>query len=219
MPRSLKLLLIGVVAGSAVALVAATLLFGAVPLRSHCPQSGAVGRRRRSGNPARDGVLDRADTRRLRLAGTDATRHPTGSLVRTDPCGDLFLGGPAVGGWVAAIGTTELRELRGRGALVRNCLPTMQPPSLPAVCGRIGLRSLLAARPLAWSPFLSLRRRDGRRLRVLLCINELTHCRLCRGTIGRVRSVVVVRSATLDGFLNNLALVPLAWLMAVGLPS
>ena len=26
----------------------------------------------------------------------------------------MFLGGPAVGGWVAAIGTTEMRELRGR---------------------------------------------------------------------------------------------------------
>jgi putative nucleotidyltransferase with HDIG domain len=28
--------------------------------------------------------------------------------------GSLFLGGPAVAGWVAAIGTTEVRELRGR---------------------------------------------------------------------------------------------------------
>ncbi|MGH2475079.1 MAG: hypothetical protein ACRDIL_07420, partial [Candidatus Limnocylindrales bacterium] len=26
----------------------------------------------------------------------------------------VFLGGPAVGGWVAALGTTEMRELRGR---------------------------------------------------------------------------------------------------------
>ena len=26
----------------------------------------------------------------------------------------IVLGGPAVGGWVAALGTTEMRELRGR---------------------------------------------------------------------------------------------------------
>ena len=26
----------------------------------------------------------------------------------------MLLGGPAVGGWVAAIGTTEMREIRGR---------------------------------------------------------------------------------------------------------
>ena len=56
----------------------------------------------------------------------------------------MALGGPAVGGWVAAIGTTEMRELRGRipwyGTLANHA-----GAALPAIVGGIVYVGLLSS--------------------------------------------------------------------------
>ena len=118
MPRSLKLLLVGVVAGSAIALVAATLVIWR--LRRHCAAPAAS----RSAMPRSttsfwDRVLDRGTL----VSSALPVQMPRGTrqAVSFAPIlASRFLGGPAVGGWVAAIGTTEMREIRGRDPVVRN---------------------------------------------------------------------------------------------------
>ena len=59
----------------------------------------------------------------------------------------MSLGGPAVAGWVAAIGTTEMRELRGRipwyGSLANHAGLT-----LPAIVGGV-VQVAIAARLIA----------------------------------------------------------------------
>src|SRR6185436_8378253 len=111
MPRSLKLLLVGVVAGSAIALVAATLVFGAYGAIALPPPEGQV---------ATPGaiLLGMAFWTVLTVISSALpVQMPRGTQQAVSFAPILaatFLGGPAVGGWVAAIGTTELRELRGR---------------------------------------------------------------------------------------------------------
>ena len=112
MSRSLKLLLVGVVAGSAVALVVATLAFGAYDAIALPPpltgQDASLGGK----------LLGIAFWTGLTLVSSALpVQMPRGTqqAVSFAPIlASTFLGGPAVGGWVAAIGTTELRELRGR---------------------------------------------------------------------------------------------------------
>lgn len=107
MPRQLKLYIVGVVTTGAFALVAATLTFSVDP---------AIG----------TGFAFLGDA--APLAGTAfwcaltltasalPVRMPRGSLVGVWSA-PLFaavaLGGPAAGAWVAVLGTTELREVRG----------------------------------------------------------------------------------------------------------
>jgi putative nucleotidyltransferase with HDIG domain len=112
MPKSLKIYLIGVVAAGAFALVAATLLFD--------PQPAIALRLGPSiGKPATiEIVLGVAFWTLLTLVGSALpVQLPRGTqqAVAIAPImGSIFLGGPAVAVWVAAIGTTEVRELRGR---------------------------------------------------------------------------------------------------------
>ncbi len=109
MPRPLKLCIAGVVALSAFALVAATLVFparvGIAPTMSGGIASEA------------DILLGVAFWTLLTLLGSAfPVQLPRGTqqAVAIAPIlGSVFLGGPAVGAWVAAIGTTEVRELRG----------------------------------------------------------------------------------------------------------
>ena len=54
------------------------------------------------------------DPCRVRSARPPPARHATGGRDGARAGRDHVLGGPAVGGWVAALGTTEMRELRGR---------------------------------------------------------------------------------------------------------
>lgn len=108
MSKSLKLYIAGVVAAGAFALVATTFLFEVDP---------------------RIGVADSLPEELSTLLGilfwvalalvTSAlpVRMPRGTLVAVSVApilASIALGGPAVGAWVAAIGTTEVRELRGR---------------------------------------------------------------------------------------------------------
>ena len=113
MPRLLKLYIASVVAVGAVALAAATLVFRPEPeiaiwiasVPSPRPTDLEV-------------LLGVAFWTILTLIGSAfPVQLPRGThqAVAIAPImASIFLGGPAVGGWVAAIGTTEMRELRGR---------------------------------------------------------------------------------------------------------
>ena len=112
MPKSLKLYVAVVVVIGALALVAATFLFPPKPgIAIDLPGS--------SGSPTTPeyalGVLYWIALTLIGSAFPVQLPRGTQQAVGIAPImGSLFLGGPAVAGWVAAIGTTELRELRGR---------------------------------------------------------------------------------------------------------
>src|SRR5262245_61405209 len=132
MPRSLKIYITGVVTLSAVALAVATLAF-------HDRASGIALQLDRSGGgpPSQfEVVLGIAFWVALTLVTSALpVRLPLGThqAVSMAPIvASMALGGPAVAGWVAAIGTTEVREVRGRvpwyGTLANHAVVT-----LPAV--------------------------------------------------------------------------------------
>src|SRR5687767_8378978 len=107
MPRSLKLYIGGVVAASALALLATTLLFDvedSIALGDFLPLDVSI-------------ALGIAFWLALTLAASALpVRMPRGTLVTVSVApllAGMDLGGPAVGVWLAAIGTTEIRELRG----------------------------------------------------------------------------------------------------------
>jgi putative nucleotidyltransferase with HDIG domain len=113
MPRLLKLYIASVVAVGAIALTAATLLSRAEPeiaIRVTSPPS--------TGPTDVEVLIGMAFWTILTLIGSAfPVQLPRGThqAVAIAPImASIFLGGPAVGGWVAAIGTTEMRELRGR---------------------------------------------------------------------------------------------------------
>ena len=112
MPKSLKLYLIGVVAAGALALVVATLFYAPLPgIALRLPDA--------TGEPSLvEILLGTAFWTGLTLVGSALpVQFPRGTqqAVAIAPImTSIFLGGPAVAVWVAAIGTTEVRELRGR---------------------------------------------------------------------------------------------------------
>jgi HD domain/MASE9 len=111
MPRSLKLYVATVVAIGAIALVAATFVF---------PVKDGIALRLPGGGPpsTQEVLLGIAFWTVITLiASAWPVLQPRGSQVGIAVApimASFLLGGPAVGGWVAAIGTTEVRELRGR---------------------------------------------------------------------------------------------------------
>ena len=108
MTRGLKLYIAGVVAASAVALVVTTLLFPVNRLIGHGLE--AFGDRA----PLVGLIFWSALTA---LASALPVKMPRGTLVAVSIApliAATVLGGPAAGAWVALIGTTEIRELRGR---------------------------------------------------------------------------------------------------------
>ena len=114
MPKSLKLYLAGVVAVGAIALTAATLWF--------IPPDPAIAVRLTT-TPASapteiEVLLGVVFWTILALIGSAfPVQLPRGThqAVAVAPImASMFLGGPAVGAWVAAVGTTEMREIRGR---------------------------------------------------------------------------------------------------------
>lgn len=108
MARSLKLYIVGVVALSALALVATTLL---------CPIDAPLG----SGFQALGASAPMAGLvfwcAMTLAASALPVRMPRGTMVGVSIAPIIaatFLGGPTAGAWVSLIGTTEIRELRGR---------------------------------------------------------------------------------------------------------
>ena len=145
MPRSLKLYIAGVVTLSALALVVATFLFPA-------EDRIALGSAAVFGVPAlRPSQVEIFAgiafwTAVTLLASAMPVKLPFGSqqAVALAPIvAAIVLGGPAVGGWVAALGTTELRELRGRipwyGSLANHAGAV-----LPALVGGVVRVSVIA---------------------------------------------------------------------------
>ena len=209
MPKSLKLLLIGVVAGSAVALVAATLVlgaYGAIALPPPAPGQEA---------PLGDILLGVAFWTALTLVSSALpVQMPRGTqqAVSFAPIlASTFLGGPAVGGWVAAIGTTELRELRGRvpwyGTLANHAAAV-----IPALGAGLAYEAILIPGRSPESFLFFVAAMVGGT--VYYGLNELITSAFV--ALRTSRSLIVV---LVDGLrssaVNNLALVPLAWLMAL----
>ncbi len=116
MPRSLKLYITGVVTLSVVALTVATFVFRADPrIAFHLSEPTGLGA---SGPSTLEMVLGIGFWIVLTLTTSALPiKLPRGTrqAVSLAPLvAAMALGGPAVGGWVAVIGTTEVRELRGR---------------------------------------------------------------------------------------------------------
>ncbi len=140
MPRSLKVYITGVVTLSALALVVATLVFDADKKIALLIGQGTAE------NPSSTEIALGVLFWTLLTLVTSAlpVRLPLGThqAVSMAPIvAAMALGGPAVAGWVAAIGTTELREVRGRipwyGTLANHAGATL--PAIVAGIVYVGL--------------------------------------------------------------------------------
>jgi len=112
MPRSLKLYIAGVVTLSAIALVVATLVFPAERQIALVVSGDGL-------TPSNSEILLGVAfwTVLTLIASALPVRLPLGTqqaVAMAPVLAAITLGGPAVGGWVAAIGSTEVREVRGR---------------------------------------------------------------------------------------------------------
>ena len=216
MPRSLKTFIASVVTLSALALLVATLAYPpdsqiALTLTHAAAQSLA--------KPSQFEIaLGVVFWTLLTLAASAfPVRLPMGTYqaVSMAPIiAAMALGGPAVAGWVAAIGTTELREVRGRipwyGTLANHAGAT-----LPAVAAGVTYVTLLSvAKPgddwtLAMDFFATMVAAV-----VLFVLNTaITSGFLAMRTGQSIASVIVGNSR--ETAFNNIAMGPLGWLMAI----
>jgi len=210
MPRSLKLYIAGLVTASVI-----TLLVTSLVLAQH-PEM-PLGLRRGISLPL--GLGPQADALAGLLywivvalfASAMPVRMPRGTVVAVGIApfvAAMTLGGPVAAGWVAAIGSTELRELRGRvpwyGTLANHAslaLPTM-----------VGAFVAEAARGSTSDPLTSLLA-TILGATVIFVGNVVIAASIVALRTGQTFTVVAVGDA--KGFGTNLvALVPLAWLMA-----
>jgi putative nucleotidyltransferase with HDIG domain len=200
MPASLKLYIAGVVIASAVALGIATPLFSPDP-RIAITQSP---------KPSDIEIWLGIAFWTVLTLGASAlpvrmTRGSTVAVGIAPVLAAMALGGPAVAGWVAAIGTTELRELRGRipwyGSLVNHAVIV-----LPAIIGGV-ITSIVGHSSLALS-FVGLL--AGAAVYAVLNL-LLASVPLAIRTRQPLRTVLIGDSKDLTA--SQLALAPLAWLM------
>ena len=220
MPRSLKAYIAGVVALSALALIAATLGVPAEP-RIALSLTAAPG--------ADVGVGHASPTQVEVLAGVAfwvlltllasalPVKLPHGShqaVAMAPLIAAITLGGPAVGGWVAAIGSTEVRELRGRipwyGTLANHAGAVF-----PAVVA--GIVRVAIVRATAPAGTLNLAIDLIATLvaaTVFLALNVAIAGGLLALRTGQPFRTVVVGDARETAY-HNLALAPLGWLMAI----
>jgi putative nucleotidyltransferase with HDIG domain len=220
MPRNLKLYITGVVTLSAVALLVATRLF---PAESRIALTFTVGEI----PGVTDSVTHPSSVQVLAgilfwtvltlLASAVPVRLPRGThraVAMAPIVAAMSLGGPAVGGWVAAIGTTEMREVRGRipwyGTLANHAGAT-----LPAILGGIAQLALLglispsgewamAANFLATVVGAT----------VFVALNVAIASGLLALRTGQSFRYVVSGDSQETAF-SSLALAPLGWLMAI----
>ena len=123
--------------------------------------------------------------------------------------GSLILGGPAAGVWVAALGTTEIRELRGRipwyGTLVNHAAVT-----LPAFAAGLVLHIVVRPKPWIGIDFLG-----GMVAGVTFYFtNQLLSAGFVALRSGESVATVFIGDSR-DSTATSLALVALAWLMSV----
>ena len=104
------------------------------------------------------------------FAGALPVRMPRGTFVRVSIApivAAMALGGPVAAGWVALIGTTELREVRGRSPLVRHRGQSRRhrPAGPRSAALVIGVARAAASTE---RPCVDVHRHDGRRGSALL---------------------------------------------------
>jgi len=203
MPKSLVLYVAGVVAASAIALVVTTLAFPVKPAIA-LPVGAQI-----TGDGTLTGVIFWILL--TMLASAVPVRLPNGSMitVSTAPIvASMTLGGPAAAGWVAAIGTTELREIRGQIPWY-GTLSNHAGTVLPAIAGGLALEAIRQSSPDLVVSLLSTVVAGA----VFFVINVLlASTAVALRTNQRIRTVV-------EGDLGEvavglLALAPLAWAMA-----
>ncbi len=216
MPKALKLYITGLVGTSALALVITSLVFAQRPelTLGMRPEISAT-------QPATQmGVLGGLAfwTLITLFAAALPVRMPRGTLVSVSIApivAAMVLGGPVAAGWIAAIGTTEYRELRGRvpwyGSLFNHAGIV-----LPAIVGGLVSESIRAASGDAAITFIAgtLGAAAYFALNVLITAAGVS---LRHGLDFRLVLVGDTRAYLVDLF----ALAPLAWLMAktYGLPD
>jgi len=220
MLRNLKLYITAVVTLSAIALVVATLVF---PPENRIALTFAVGNipgvTLAVGDPSQLQILAGIAfwTLVTLLASAAPVELPRGSrhAVALAPIvAAMSLGGPAVAGWVAAIGTTEMRELRGRipwyGSLTNHA-----GAILPAIVGgvvQVSILRLISA-PAEWSIVASFAATVLGAI-VLVGLNVAIASGLLALRTGQsFASVLTVDSR--EAAFSSLALAPLGWLMAI----
>ena len=207
MPKSLKLYVATVVVIGALALVTATFLFPPKP--GIAVEIGLPGT-----DPLEVALGILAWTAITLLASAWPVQQPRGSQIGVAVApimASFMLGGPAVGGWVAAIGTSELRELRGRipwyGSLANHaCLV------IPAIVAGVVREAGLQLAP-ALGPFT-----DFASAMVAAAVFQVLNVGLAFVLLSlrTNQSVLEALRADTRGILGSMiALAPLSWLMTV----
>jgi putative nucleotidyltransferase with HDIG domain len=206
MPKSLKLYIIGVVTASAIALAVTTFVFPPSDQIALVPLG-------HEGAPSTLQVLMGIGFWTLLTLVSSAlpVQMPRGTqqAVAIAPVlASVFLGGPAVGGWVAAIGTTEYRELRGRipwyGSLANHAGVVL--PTITAGVAYEAIRGLSTSIEVQFVAAMAASL-------ILYVFNQfLAAVLISLRTSESVRTVFVGDSR--DTATTNLALAPLAWLMS-----
>jgi putative nucleotidyltransferase with HDIG domain len=220
MPRTLKLYISGVVTLSVLALVVATRFFPA-EARIALTFTGAniPGVTNSAPEPTQVQIFAGIAfwTILTLLASAFPVRLPRGThraVAMAPIVAAMSLGGPAVGGWVAAIGTTEMRELRGRipwyGSLANHAGAT-----LPAIAGGVAQIAFVTAvsAQKEWAFAVSF---AGTLLgaAVFVGLNVVIASGLLALRTGQSFSSVLLGDVQ-ETVVSSLALAPLGWLMAV----
>jgi HD-GYP domain-containing protein (c-di-GMP phosphodiesterase class II) len=212
MPRSLKIYIAGVVTLSAIALLVATLRF---PAESHV----ALRVGENLGTPSIPEILLGVAfwTVLTLVASALPVRLPLGTqqaVAMAPVLAAITLGGPAVGGWVAALGSTEVREIRGRipwyGTLANHAGIV-----LPAIAGGIVRFAILEVSGagrlnILWLDFLATMAAAA----VFFVLNAALAGTLLGLRTGQRIGMVIAGDMRETAF-NNVAMGPLGWLMAL----
>ena len=218
MPRSLKIYVIGVVTLSGVALVVATLVFPAEDFPRIALTPTDLNGQGTSTPTSFEVWLGITFWIVLTLiASALPVKLPLGThqaVAMAPLIAAMSLGGPAVAGWVAAIGSTELRELRGRipwyGSLVNHAGAT-----LPAIMGGLVQVAIIrsAVLPGNWGVVVDLAATIAGAA-VFFALNTAIASGVLALRTGQTLSAVIGGDYRETAF-NNLALAPLGWLMAI----
>jgi hypothetical protein len=215
MPRSLKIYIAGVVTLSAVALVVATFVFPADP-RIALDLTGSAG-----SDPEPSGVEIGLGvmfwTVLTVVTSALPIRLPLGThqaVAMAPVVAAMALGGPAVAGWVAAIGTTEMREVRGRipwyGTLVNHAGATL--PALVGGCFYTAVVSIFASPGNLNLGVDFVATLTG--ATALFVLNTAIAGGVLALRTGQSFGAVIIGDSRATAF-NNVALAPLGWLMSV----
>jgi len=148
------------------------------------------------------------------LASALPVQMPRGSLINTSIAtlvAAMSLGGPTAAGWVALIGTTELRELSGRVKWY-GTLSNHAGLVLPAVVGGLVISAVRGGADPALAPFMDFVASMAGATAFFALNVAYTMIAVALKTSQSPRTVLLGDLPTF--FANWVALSPLAWLMA-----